>query len=390
MRVSELSERAGVPLPTIKFYIREGLLEAGRATGKNQAEYSDEHLARLALIRSLREDAGLGVGAIARALRAADETKGESQHDFVVAAVDAIERPAGPSVSERSAAFVEARDTILRLVGERGWKVELHDKSLADAARALAVAKRAFTYGKPAGLEVYAKAVELLAEHEVPEGWVPADAPDSALHYAVLGTVLFEPFLLALRRLAHVSRSRLLEAERSRATAARTRRGAQQRAGSEPTSKVKRAAKDEERSRASRKAGAPSTSRSSAHVATREESREAEIYRVVSAIPRGKVLTYGQVAELAGLPAGHRVVASAMRGCPEGLPWQRVTGKKDARRATVAIQDPEHATLQRRLLEHEGVRFDAQGLISLRDHGWLPGDQPQQASGKAGRARTPR
>lgn len=96
------------------------------------------------------------------------------------------------------------------------------------------------------------------------------------------------------------------------------------------------------------------------------------IYEVVAAIPRGKVATYGQVAELAGLPRGHRRVARAMRFCPDGLPWQRVVGRKDARRAQINIHDAEHSAKQRTLLKAEKVRFDDDGLIALRDFGWLP------------------
>jgi methylated-DNA-protein-cysteine methyltransferase-like protein len=101
---------------------------------------------------------------------------------------------------------------------------------------------------------------------------------------------------------------------------------------------------------------------------------DAAIYAVVRAIPSGRVATYGQVAELADLPRGHRRVARAMRVCPAGLPWQRVVGRKDARRAQIAIQDPEHAALQRKLLQAERVRFDASGCIALRAYGWLPSD----------------
>ena len=96
------------------------------------------------------------------------------------------------------------------------------------------------------------------------------------------------------------------------------------------------------------------------------------IYEVVAAIPRGAVATYGQVAVLAGLPNGHRRVASAMRYCPDGLPWQRVVGRKDARRAKIAIQDSEYAAKQRALLEAERVSFDDTGCIALRRFGWLP------------------
>jgi methylated-DNA-protein-cysteine methyltransferase-like protein len=99
---------------------------------------------------------------------------------------------------------------------------------------------------------------------------------------------------------------------------------------------------------------------------------EREIYAAVRAIPRGKVATYGQIAELCGLPAGHRVVARAMRTCPARLPWQRVVARKDARRAKIGIADAEHAALQRALLAREGVLFDAGGFIPLSKSGWLP------------------
>ena len=109
------------------------------------------------------------------------------------------------------------------------------------------------------------------------------------------------------------------------------------------------------------------------------ESQEQRICAVVRAIARGRVATYGQVAELAGIPRGHRVAARALRTCPPGLPWYRVLAKKDARRAMISITDAEHATEQRRRLIAEGVRFDAQGFIPLRDFGWLPSDLPARA-----------
>src|SRR4051794_8386932 len=67
------------------------------------------------------------------------------------------------------------------------------------------------------------------------------------------------------------------------------------------------------------------------------------IYAVVHSIPRGKVASYGQIAELAGIPNGHRIAARYMRRCPARLPWHRVVGKKDKRRAQINVRDPEHA-----------------------------------------------
>jgi DNA-binding transcriptional MerR regulator len=69
MKISELSRRSGIPLPTIKFYIREGLLPAGERTAMTQAIYGEEHLERLSLIRALKDDAGLSLATITNMLR---------------------------------------------------------------------------------------------------------------------------------------------------------------------------------------------------------------------------------------------------------------------------------------------------------------------------------
>ena len=66
MRLAELSQRAGIPRSTIKFYLREGLLPAGAAHAKNQASYGSQHVERLALIRALREVAELPLDAVAK------------------------------------------------------------------------------------------------------------------------------------------------------------------------------------------------------------------------------------------------------------------------------------------------------------------------------------
>jgi DNA-binding transcriptional MerR regulator len=203
MKMAELSRRADVPVPTIKFYIREGLLPAGTRTAKNQASYSEEHLARLALIRALKDDAGIGIAGIARALKAADAAQAEAM-PFISAAIDAMERPAGAAVDERTAEYRRAIDDVRGAVKKRNWAIDEHSTALRDAARALVVIRRSFPQVGP---EPYAAAAEYVAEHEIPDDWEPAKAPNQALHYAVLGTVLAEPLLLALRRMAHVARS---------------------------------------------------------------------------------------------------------------------------------------------------------------------------------------
>ena len=104
------------------------------------------------------------------------------------------------------------------------------------------------------------------------------------------------------------------------------------------------------------------------------------IYAVVSQIPRGRVATYGQVAELAGIPGGARVAGAALKVSRPGdrLPWQRVIGKAGKIRGRIAIHDPVGAAVQRQRLEDEGVAIGDTGLIALDRYGWLPAGTPRR------------
>ncbi len=109
------------------------------------------------------------------------------------------------------------------------------------------------------------------------------------------------------------------------------------------------------------------------------------IRAVIRKIPRGRVATYGQVAELAGIPGGGRVAGAAMKTSKpsDRLPWQRVIGKAGPTRGRIAIHDPVGAAIQRELLEREGVEVGDRGLVALDDFGWLPA----QGSRRGRRAR---
>lgn len=97
------------------------------------------------------------------------------------------------------------------------------------------------------------------------------------------------------------------------------------------------------------------------------------IHAVVRRIPRGRVATYGQVAELAGFPGGARVAGATMKASKpaDRLPWQRVVGKRGGS-GVIAIHDPVGAAIQRKLLEREGVRVSEAGTIALARFGWIP------------------
>ena len=97
------------------------------------------------------------------------------------------------------------------------------------------------------------------------------------------------------------------------------------------------------------------------------------IYSIVSRIPRGSVMTYGQVARLAGMPRGARTVGYALRAGLHSrpLPWQRVMGQWRPGMAHVTIKDAVGGALQRTLLEREGVRFTSGGIVDLARYGAL-------------------
>ncbi|GAB2695527.1 MerR family transcriptional regulator [Thalassiella azotivora] len=189
MRISELSARTGVPVATIKYYLREGLLPPGEQTSATQARYDDGHVARLRLVRALLEVGGLGVAGARRLLACLDaddlhETLGRAQAEL-------------PPATSADVATQRARD----LLAEVGWEVGCDTAPLRQLAVALDAVEAA---GLPLGRERlarYADAADQLAHDDL------AGAPDGPLEdvvaYAVLGTVLYEPVLLALRRLAH-------------------------------------------------------------------------------------------------------------------------------------------------------------------------------------------
>lgn len=90
------------------------------------------------------------------------------------------------------------------------------------------------------------------------------------------------------------------------------------------------------------------------------------VYELVLRIPRGRVITYGQLARALRLPGGARTAGRAMAACPSGrgIPWHRVLGAG----GRILIREP-YASLQRKLLATEGVRF-IERRVDIRRHAW--------------------
>jgi methylated-DNA-protein-cysteine methyltransferase related protein len=107
------------------------------------------------------------------------------------------------------------------------------------------------------------------------------------------------------------------------------------------------------------------------------------IYSVVRRIPRGRVATYGQVAELAGLPGQARQVGYALHALPMGsrVPWHRVINAAGAVSLRAA---PGDEVTQRQLLESEGIVFDARGRVPLARVRWRAGTRRRESAWHAG------
>ncbi len=93
------------------------------------------------------------------------------------------------------------------------------------------------------------------------------------------------------------------------------------------------------------------------------------VYEVVRTIPRGKVMTYGQIARLLGSPRAARAVGYALQAGLEAVPWQRVINE----RGTISQRgDGSSGLKQRVLLEAEGVEFGLDGRCDLEEYRYRP------------------
>ena len=204
--MAELSRSTGVPVATIKYYLREGLLPRGEVTtSPNQASYGEAHVRRLALVRSLVEVGGLSIAAVGAVLAAVDDPS-VGLHDTLGLTIDAAQAPAVPV---DDAFHAEAADRIDALIAERGWQLS-PDPAARRAAIGVLATMRQVTGDRLTGLaSVYAEAAELVAEADLDTVTALAD-PEARVETALVGTVLGERLLAALRRLAqeHVSAHR--------------------------------------------------------------------------------------------------------------------------------------------------------------------------------------
>ncbi|NUS12559.1 MAG: MerR family transcriptional regulator [Streptomyces sp.] len=210
MRISELSSRSGVPIATIKYYIREGLLPAGRPVAANQADYDEDHLRRLRLVRALVAVRGLPVSTAADVLAvlggqgdgAGDgdgdgEGDGEGVHRTLGRVLGAMDTARARDHAASEAGLAEVR----RLVAAMGWRVHPRSAAVDALARALDALDQLGVRIDTGALLPYARLAERTAEVDL-DLLAAAPASSDLAEHAVLLTVLLDPALLVLRRLA--------------------------------------------------------------------------------------------------------------------------------------------------------------------------------------------
>jgi DNA-binding transcriptional MerR regulator len=194
MRISELSRKSGVSVPTIKFYIREELLPAGRLTSATQAEYDEHHLRRLRLVRALIGVRGLSVEATRQVLGALSEEQ-SNPHLVLGLALGAIRLCDETAEETGQLAAVDA------LIGELGWQVHRDAPARGVLAETLASLQQFGVALDWRALLPYARLAEETARLDLDHLEGVQDPLELAERAVVLTSVL-EPALMALRRLA--------------------------------------------------------------------------------------------------------------------------------------------------------------------------------------------
>ncbi|GHF71171.1 transcriptional regulator [Streptomyces mashuensis] len=203
MKISELSRRTGVPVASIKYFRREGLLPAGRATAATLAEYGEEHVQRLRLIKALTTLGGLSIAATRDVLTAVDQA--ETTDGTLRAISYALPVPvtaASAGDPDRDAqAEAAARADVADLIARMDWEVadsSPHVQALTTALREL---RRLHADYRPEGLVAYAELAHAIAGLDLERAAALGDSPALA-EQAVIVLALSGPVIELLRRLA--------------------------------------------------------------------------------------------------------------------------------------------------------------------------------------------
>ncbi|NJQ08263.1 MerR family transcriptional regulator [Streptomyces lonarensis] len=206
MRIGELSHRTGVPVATIKYYLREGLLPPGEATGRNQAVYGEDHARRLRLARALITVGGLSVAAAREVLEALAAPDRSTYNALAVAHTTVTRHERDPAVPEE--ARERAAERVRRLIAEQGWQLPPDLPAARTLTDTLATMEHLGNHSFAARLDRFAAASELVAAADVDCVDEVRGSAEAMAETMVVGTVLGDAALAALRRLAQQDAAR--------------------------------------------------------------------------------------------------------------------------------------------------------------------------------------
>jgi DNA-binding transcriptional MerR regulator len=211
MQVSELVRATSVPLATVKYYLREGLLPAARKLTARSSEYGEEHIRRLTLLRMLREIGAIPVGRLRELVDAVDNPL-LTEHEVFGRASDAIASSAIPPEQ----ADAESRELVDQVLDAVGWSGVRRDAVDVDnLARVVAQIRRTGLFLVNAeSLALYASVADTIGRAEIRR--LP-DTDDRAvrLERMVVGTVAYGRVLTILRRLSEEHHHSVAAAQRT-------------------------------------------------------------------------------------------------------------------------------------------------------------------------------
>lgn len=219
MRLAELSERSGVSIATIKYYLREGLLAPGRRVSATTADYDDGHLRRLRLVRAMIQVGRLPVATVREVLRHVDdESLGRTIR--IGAALWALPQetdaggagpgPDGGAGEAEDEATATARGEVDRLLGMLGWSTARELAGISPVHRSLVVGVATLIrLGYPWDAELMAPYAELMHQAAMRDLDFMETYPSEAekVETAVAATILCQPIFRALHRLAQEEES---------------------------------------------------------------------------------------------------------------------------------------------------------------------------------------
>lgn len=196
MRMAELSSESGVLVATIKYYLREGLLQPGERTSPNQARYGEAHVRRLKLVRALIDVGGLSIAAVQETLAAIDDHV--STHSALGFAQKGITVP-DVVIDEETRAWALGR--FEGIAKEQGWDPCDDDPAVETLISVMSAFRDLGHENLLDGLPRYADAARRIAEQDL-ASLAGMKSVEQIVESAALGTVLGDTLLMALRRIA--------------------------------------------------------------------------------------------------------------------------------------------------------------------------------------------